>query len=373
MKSVAIFSSVIKPGGGPSGYVYNLLSASKKTPAANYFRFVGRIVDERTQSFRSVSGIMRVIRELRRRIPGIYIPTQGKREIIRSFVGADVAVVHGLVHPKLLSAIRNEVGLLVYMAHSPSIAADEYMMEFSGRKTVPLKQEYDFLNWQEHVCMALADRLVFPSAGSMAAYERAYADIISQGKHVFIPSGVDFNVDEVEIARSGRRCSDGVVKVAFVGRFNLHKGFDLFCEVAKRLVSSRVRFVAAGGGSMKSIDGAVDCVGWVSDIKSFLLSVDVIVVPNRVAYFDLLPLEAAAAGRPIVFTPVGGNVDQANDFPDSILAKSLSIDDLVISVRAAIDEVVRNADWGIRNRDIFLKKYTAELMLNRWDSFISSL
>lgn len=41
MINVVTYSTIIRPGGGPGGYVYNLMSATRGAPTKNRFLFCG--------------------------------------------------------------------------------------------------------------------------------------------------------------------------------------------------------------------------------------------------------------------------------------------------------------------------------------------
>lgn len=374
MKTVAVYSGdIIRPGGGPSGYVYNLQLAAKKYGTINEFRFIGRIVDQRI-AVGGKAGLFTKIGEwLRVTFPNIYIPTPSKRKLLRQLDGVDVAVIHIPLHSDLIWRIKKKVASLIYMPHSPSIISDEYMMDVSSSKRRLNYKYFMEIKWREHACLSYADKIVFPSENAMLAYRRAYPDIIDQGKHHFIFSGVDFEINESEIFSSSPERTSSKIRVAFIGRFNSHKGFDLFCNAAQKLAALDVEFVAAGAGAFPVDKYPVKNLGWREDIKSVLLGVDIVVVPNRVAYFDLLPLEAASAGRPIVFTPVGGNLDQARLMIDSVVSDSVSIDDLVAGISKAIEMKKKNKDWGASNRQAYLKHFSGSAFVRRWDEFICGL
>lgn len=373
MKKVAIYAGVLRPGGGPPGYTYNFYRALCNTKTVNQFSVLGNIIHDRApylnnnnHFFERVKNFVRVL------FPDFYYPSSTAKKLIKSFDGYDVAILHTILHPRLVYEIKRSVDIVIYMPHSPSVISDEYMMDVACKGLIPKYRVYQYLGWCERVCMSLADRLVFPSPGSMSAYRTAYPDIILQNKHYFIPSGVELDINENEVTGASVSRERLPLRIGYVGRFNTHKGFDLFCQVANILSSESIRFLAAGGG--QQVPAPVDYVGWVKDIKKFLLTeIDIIIIPNRVAYFDLLPLEAAAAGLPLVFTPVGGNVDQAKLLVDSVLAQSISVDDLASAVRTAVDMKLRYPDWGKRNREIYLTQFTGSAMVKRWDEFISTL
>src|SRR5690606_13578654 len=101
---------------------------------------------------------------------------------------------------------------------------------------------------------------------------------------------------------------------------------------------------------------AVHDLGWKDDPMSTISRARIVVVPNRVAYFDLLPLEAAALGKGIVFSSVGGNIDQHALLPDSV---ACDLENLGSGIERAIELCAEDDNWGRRNIDAFERNFTS--------------
>ncbi|GLW61720.1 hypothetical protein Hthe01_20690 [Hydrogenophilus thermoluteolus] len=370
MAKVVFYYPIIRPGGGPGGYVYNLMKAVEGFSSKHYFYFCGHKFDDRSANDPKVWPLF-LKAEIYLTARGFYLPIFPDVLDLKHICKNSVVVLHGAVHPRISYMVKNRASQVVFMPHSPSLWSDEYVMNYASSGRFLNKRRFEYFKWAEHTSIAYADYVIFPSPNAASIYERAYVDQLSMGKVRYIESGVYSCIDEQLVIDSYKKKNK--IVVGFIGRYNVHKGYDLFCSVAEKLVSSSVQFLSFGVGPLKSKKGVVEDRGWVNDISSAILQCDVIVVPNRICYYDLLPLEAAAHGRPIVFTPVGGNIDQSLSFPDSVLCNSLKLDDIVSGVKEALNRKMLNFNWGFENRKKYLEFFTETAMLERWDQFIDSI
>jgi glycosyltransferase involved in cell wall biosynthesis len=114
-----------------------------------------------------------------------------------------------------------------------------------------------------------------------------------------------------------RECSDRLVLGAY-GRLTDGKGFEALIAAMARLSEDRFALRLAGTGELEAQLAAaardlphVELLGQTSDIPSFLAGVDAVVVPSRNEAFGYVCLEAKAAARPLVVTPVDSLPDHA--------------------------------------------------------------
>jgi len=69
----------------------------------------------------------------------------------------------------------------------------------------------------------------------------------------------------------------------------------------------------------------------------------------------------------MVFTAVGGNIDQHHLLPDSVLC---NVDELTFGIVRAIELSEDDCEWGSANRGAFVDRFTNERMAERWLSVI---
>jgi glycosyltransferase involved in cell wall biosynthesis len=121
----------------------------------------------------------------------------------------------------------------------------------------------------------------------------------------------------------------GAKWVAAVGRISPEKGFDTFTAVAVELKDELkesdppVYFILAGDGSDRwmfetdvKVLGLTDrffLPGFVSDVAALLRAADVVIVPSLQEGQGIVPLEAMAAGTPVIASRVGGLVETVGD------------------------------------------------------------
>ena len=112
--------------------------------------------------------------------------------------------------------------------------------------------------------------------------------------------------------------------VGMVANLRPIKGPDVFVRAAGLLRDKHpnVRFIMAGEGDRQSvlklarecgIEGRLELLGSIADVPRFLEGLDVAVLTSRSEGLSNSLLEYMAAGRPIVATAVGGNVELIED------------------------------------------------------------
>ncbi|HGM5287516.1 TPA: glycosyltransferase [Serratia liquefaciens] len=133
------------------------------------------------------------------------------------------------------------------------------------------------------------------------------------------------------------------VRIGFVGRLTVDKGFDEFCLLAKQgLQNPQVEFYAAGrfnndasGQRMKALatEVGVKLLGFIK-IDEFMAQVDAVVLPTRWNEpFGRAVAESAISGK-VVYTTFSGGVTEIAAFYDNILElKDFSVSGAVKAVR----------------------------------------
>lgn len=240
-------------------------------------------------------------------------------------------------------------------------------MLHAARGTEPSPRALSVMRRHESALFALSDVLAFPSKNAMTSYTEKFQAQIDSKPPYFIPSGVT----PPRTAASFPTASASPT-ILFVGRYVTHKGYDLFLRSAEELKARRsdIEFVTVGDGPLRRHSTAITDLGWTETPHDIIAGSSIVVIPNRVAYYDLLPLEVAAIGKPLVMTMVGGNIDQLQSLPDSI---GVEPDNLTAGIEDAIDRLRSQPTWGSRNADAFRESFTDQHLATRWRSFIDSL
>ena len=187
-----------------------------------------------------------------------------------------------------------------------------------------------WLRWLDHWLHALMEpwvyrrvkHLVVPSQGLKRELEETYPFV--QGKVTVIPNPVDLERMRPPegFAREDFRRAHGVgpeeVVLVFValGHFE-RKGLPLVLEALKELKSSPVRLWVVGGEAdlvrvwrkrveEMGLGERVSFFGMQQEVRPFLWAADVFVFPSAYEVFPLASPEAAAAGLPLIVTPLYG-------------------------------------------------------------------
>ncbi len=187
-----------------------------------------------------------------------------------------------------------------------------------------------WLRWLDHWLHALMEpwvyrrvkHLVVPSQGLKRELEETYPFV--QGKVTVIPNPVDLERMRPPegFAREDFRRAHGVgleeVVLVFValGHFE-RKGLPLVLGALKELKSSPVRLWVVGGEAdlvrvwrkrveEMGLGERVSFFGMQQEVRPFLWAADVFVFPSAYEVFPLVSLEAAAAGLPLIVTPLYG-------------------------------------------------------------------
>lgn len=281
---------------------------------------------------------------------------------------ADVVVFHD---PRLAYAYytipkRKASQKVIVMSHSPTDLATELVQnwqeQYGSTKLWPYIRT--ILATLEMKIYLNSNGILAPCKSALDAYFR---DI--RGREAF------FRLPVYELAsgvpRLSRRKSTSEVRagwgiplerkvVGFFGRHHAHKGYDLFCEAA-RLAHEKgygeLVFIAAGKGYLSSPHHLPNFrhLGYLTEqLPDAIAAVDLVVVPNRVTYFDLLLLEAMSLGKPILTSQVGGSL--CINSPGVFYLKELTPSGLL----SAILEVLSNPslnEAGRANQDVYAKHY----------------
>lgn len=172
--------------------------------------------------------------------------------------------------------------------------------------------------------------------------------------------------------RTARRSRDEVLAqwgipseskvVGFFGRRHPHKGYDLFCraaEVAYEKGYKSLIFVAAGRGPLPTpnhLPNFRDLGYLTAELADAVAAVDLVVVPNRVSYFDLFILEAMSLGKAILTSRVGGNL--CLDSPGIFFLEELNPESFVSAIVELLSDHTNLEEAGRVNRRIYEEHYS---------------
>ncbi|WP_072313005.1 glycosyltransferase [Agrococcus sp. Marseille-P2731] len=223
----------------------------------------------------------------------------------------------------------------------------------------------------------LTERYLANQVDAIAAVSRAEVDVLcdrvgAAAERVWlVPPAVDTTLFQpgplatrMDVrARLGVRPEDGLL--VCVGRVQPLKGQDLAVRMLQHLPGAVL--VLAGDatpGDERYLDGLHDLarelgverrvrhIGSLErePLAQLLDAADVVVVPSRTESFGLVPLEAAAAGTPVVAARVGGLLESVIDGETGILVDGRDPVDWAVAVGAILDDDDLQVELGLAGR-----------------------
>ncbi|MCL6453647.1 MAG: glycosyltransferase family 4 protein [Alicyclobacillus sp.] len=379
----------IRPGGGPSGYLYNLQAGLEriedplvKVVALNKqtSREFDAHISSRSFRARLVNALPRElawrlllnkdIRAWNRKVPEV---------ILREIQIAKVIVFHSpVLAANYLGHHYIEGQHIFVMTHSPTDMASEKAENLRLRFG-----ENGFVRGYRRRLAEIEMRIytqchgiVAPSITSLEAYFEWDTELRREFEKlpvVVVPSGVpsfaDVTTQDRDEVRRQLGISPDKLTIGFFGRYHPHKGFDTFLEIVKQCVNEEgLYFVSAGDGPLKPTAGWHNYkdLGWLSTaLPDAINAVDVIVAPNKVSYFDLLLLEAMSLGKVIIASNVGGNKTFTTPGIRLVDANDVqAFRDVLLGLKSEYIE-----QWGSENRELYENKYTIDKFIENHVSF----
>ena len=159
-----------------------------------------------------------------------------------------------------------------------------------------------------------------------------------------------------------------------VGLLNAAKGQELLLEALARPELARLSVAFAGSGpdaahlasraEALGVARRVRFLGYRDDVPALVAAADFLVLPSRWEGLPYAVLEAMAAAKPVVATPVDGAVDLVLPGATGELADAIDADALARATARLLardDDALRAA--GLRAREIVLARHTRDAMI----------
>lgn len=314
MKKIVHYSKLIRPGGGPAGYLYNLEVASCNSQRVEV-RYEERL-DSRIKPSNSKARKNNILKDLRRAFSDFKRIFKGKSLSTLKDVKGSVIIFHGVGEALLFLNHKDNLdssNKYYLMMHSPVPPYIELASD-TGNGIVKNLRAY-LLRKIESRCLRKIDGLVVPNIHAIDNY---YSDqpklraLLESKDYKEIPTGIEA-IDTTQFRSRNAVLSNINVNpenivVGYFGRFISDKGFDNFKTIVEGSDTSDITFISAGEGNLPLPQSSNYInLGWRSDALELINAVDYVLVPNNVAYFDLIILEALSMGKRVITTYVGGS------------------------------------------------------------------
>ncbi|WP_298628288.1 glycosyltransferase [uncultured Thermus sp.] len=280
-----------------------------------------------------------------------------------------------LAHAYLEKVGRQEGQKVLLMSHSPVEWAREYADTLKSYAGPSLLWEvvYGLYAKKELRTWSSCDGLVAPSRHSLEGYFPGNGrKRIRELRVLELPTGVQELVPKrplEEVRRTWGLPQEAMV-LGFFGRRHPHKGYDIFYRLALLALGRmpELVFVSAGNGPLAPPPVPnLRHLGFLAgeELADAINACDLILVPNRVTYFDLVILEAMSLGKPVITTRIGGArsilapgvylVDHAQLGPEELLR--------LVAHLAQRREALSEA--GRENRRVYEERYSLKAFARR--------
>lgn len=152
-------------------------------------------------------------------------------------------------------------------------------------------------------------------------------------------------------ARRRLSLSEDAPVVLFVGRLSRVKGLDVLAAAAETL-EPHYRIVVVGEGpEHRALEGTrLELVGARDDAADLMAAADVVVMPSRSEGFPQVPLQAMAAGVPVVGTAVGGTPEIVEHERTGLLVPPEDPEALGAAIRRTLSAPDERRRWGEAGR-----------------------
>jgi glycosyltransferase involved in cell wall biosynthesis len=211
---------------------------------------------------------------------------------------------------------------------------------------------------------------------------------ISPEAVIVLENGVDFTLYP-KCPRASRSSRSGAKRVGVVANLRRVKGLDILLRAAATILETDrdVQFLIAGDLDGEDatrcelerlacdlgISQSIHFLGRVTDVPSFLTTLDVATLCSRAEGTSNALIEYMAAGLPIVATSVGGNGALIQDELDGILVPPEDPDRLASGILSLLQDPALSARLAEAAYHSIRRRYGNESIGKKYESFYRSL
>lgn len=366
MKNFAIFnySDIGKNQGGPSGYLYNLFQGMKEiNKDITFFRVMqGQQNDSKIKTTNRSNPIVEEIRSILYLIKKGFLCASKVSKEIHNFT---VIHVHSCEDVFYLRSFVKYKGNIILTSHRPESLVEEKVTSLKIKcKT---KWSFPLLKLQLQIIEKMGYKgsqgFIFPSPGAMSIYNQfpGFKKYSKEKPIGYVFTGSPKKVPNISLTEYRRKLSLNAEDkmICYIGRHNYIKGYDLLTSIAKRFENNGINVVCAGANNLLPSPDSSNWteLGFVSDPFNLINASDIVVIPNRNTYFDLIIVEILSLGKIVVTSDSGGNLDISRHTKGLRLFKSGDLESLYNEIISTF-ELTNDEKSKIANENIeFYNKY----------------
>ena len=323
MKVLIYFEEkLLKPVGGPAGYLYNVKSELDKRNN-NDISFLNIKESFAKKIYNNLPAkIKNSLKKNIKKENQIVIDVLYKQNHNSPIDLNNYDIVHFHSSMSMYSvkdSLENYRGCVLFTTHTPKISYKEIIEDLTPKDVYEkYKSDYDKLDIIDEYAFNRADFILFPAEEAEECYYNTwdkYSNIKEKNKdkYIYLPTGIkkfeiENNSSEV---RKKYNIPDDAFVVSYVGRHNEVKGYDQLKEIASEVLKKDKNIYFLIAGKEEPIKGLEHDhwieVGWTNNPHEIINCSYMFVLPNKETYFDLILLEVLCIGKNILMTNTGGN------------------------------------------------------------------
>ena len=158
-----------------------------------------------------------------------------------------------------------------------------------------------------------------------------------------------------------------------MGRLSFEKGQLFLPQIAVKLmnISHKFRILVAGSGPLKSeleslinntkVGNHVELLGFIESNKSFLNTIDCMIIPSHWEGLSTVAIEAMAMNKPIIAFDVTSNSEVVHNGINGFLAKPFDIDEVVTHMLYFINNPEEIKHFGANGRQLAETTFSKEV------------
>lgn len=371
------FATFIRPGGGPGGYLFNLREGLKSysdkditiiSMTEDPNRVPGFFNSRKHKFFKLLPSFLkkRILFFRERKAWSKPLPPQ----IIKTLTDAKGIVFHEikLASRFFHSFVEPPKRKYFFLNHAPTSIATEIVERWDSSFNLGggIQKLWKSILKLEIASLKQMNAIISPTKFSMEQVHREYCQV---SEKVSLPcyevvSGTKALQPKKSIPemRETLNIKNGTLVVGFFGRYHAHKGFDVFLEIVEKWQSnSSVFFLSAGVGPITPNHNLRNYMnlGWQDKNLADLVNVcDVVIIPNRYAFFDLFLLEALSLGKIVLATKVGGNKFFEGLSPGIRLAAPNNPVEIQSELQNILNEQSEFEDYSKQNKSLYTSTFS---------------
>jgi glycosyltransferase involved in cell wall biosynthesis len=221
-----------------------------------------------------------------------------------------------------------------------------------------------------------SDIITFPSLAAKKLFENDYYGILANKRVEIIYNGIPLDLHRTRALHQRSPVSQRPFRLLNVSAMVQEKRFDLVIDVVKELYRRKHRVIVShiGEGYLKSKyqkrveeEGLSDAIIFLGkkenhEVIDALYTSDAFFMPSERVVFDLVTLEAMAAGLPCVVSKEGGNLELITDGLNGCLPPSGDVRAYANSIEHLMNEESLRQKIGINARKLVFDHYATEAM-----------